>query len=1468
MFNLNRCAKVNVKLLAILILVTVAIASSLFAAREVRRSLLSKMDLEAGQAAFEKEDWATASKHFQRYLGRNPDDVEVLKKYAKARLSVRPLDTAAVGGTIAAYRRVVQLDPLDKLAYGKLAELYAGIGNFDELAYIARKRVDLDPNDLRAPLWLADALVRLHKTDEAKQTLTEFIKALDALAEKPAEYVRACMGMSQIVIAGNSSEARTKALEWLNTAVDQAPESVNAEALARRAKFYRETSDIPNMSQDDKLAAARKDLDTADASGTQDPRVRLLLGAEWMAHGQLDRAAAELKAAQSIPQKTLEEYFFDINDWTVVKFRFASELAIRNKTATEGASLADQTLATLKEARHRIPALPSAITLYIAANKVSDARRCLDEYLSAMHTQQEPAESRLQLAYLQALVAKAEQRPYVVIDVLQPVAVTDASRPELWQLLAEAFSQTDQTRRAVSARVKYLRIRPRDPEMTLQLAREYLKLQDYDRAFETARLAEPLDPTDIIIRLLRIEASMYRIAERSYSPAPSNLEALSAELAQLRKDHPDRVDIRVLQAVIAGYLQKPDEAERELKDAIEQCPEPLRAEMQLVRHYYMARRVDEALSTCRTACERHPELAEPWLSLAGLYVAKADYASARSALTQGRQSVVGQWEKRSLSIQLAMLELLYADRAAGIRLLSEIASQDKQEIYARSLLLGIREVREDQARAETLIGELRTAEGESGLFWRLYQASLLLSSDDWRSKQPQIADALQYCLNSDPEWSVPALLLAEMYEKLDDLKRAEDTCRQALTRNPAATDVADRLLLLLEKQGRFSETQQVLQQIQADARLSSAWRVRAALSAGDLSRAIDELKLRVSNNERDANSRIQLARLIYRQDVANADEAFKYLKEAEAIAPKSLTLTAVRASILRAQGQTQEARRILDDYVADSNDFNAYWMRAVYLAEEGDFERAEKDYKKLTTFEKGAAGYSLLASFYLNHKKLAEAAATLQEGSKAYPADMKLKRELMRVLFLGTTPEDRARAQEILASLEDRSPRDPELMKLRAVQMLQQPTPQSLETARAKLEDVIKLEPTAVDVHLILIRLAMQEADYLKARDFAIRAIGSNPDNQPLLLARASAELKLRNTPMAIELARLILRRDPGNSEAMGIVTEIKDRSFLEEARAMIETAAAANPADEKLLLSLARVLVALDMPATAIPRLETYCQTKEGSSSVAAAVTLADLYRLTGDMGKAGQKIEQAERIDPNSLAVIHARFLWLAAQKRFDELSRISSAYLSAKEQNPTTLTAAGAILAASDPMDLKKEALRLFERAVTLAPTLKEARLGLASTLYQTGDANRAVTVYQELLRQYPNDIRVLNDLAWILQEHTRGYDAALELANRGLASDPNEVHLLDTRGTILSKMPDRLADARNDFEKLARLSAPDTRQKATALLNLGRTCAKLNDPARAKQHLQDALEIDRKIGVFTPDERAEIANILGGSSAANR
>ena len=275
---------------------------------------------------------------------------------------------------------------------------------------------------------------------------------------------------------------------------------------------------------------------------------------------------------------------------------------------------------------------------------------------------------------------------------------------------------------------------------------------------------------------------------------------------------------------------------------------------------------------------------------------------------------------------------------------------------------------------------------------------------------------------------------------------------------------------------------------------------------------------------------------------------------------------------------------------------------------------------------------------------------------------------------------------------------------------------------------------------------------------------------------------------------------------------------------------------------------------------MEAYCQSEAGSRSVTALVTLADLYRLAGDLERAGQWIARAQRLDANHQAVVHARFLWLVSQQRWAELAHISTAYLSAQEQDPKTVVRAASTLLSLEPADLKKEGVRLFAHAVTLAPSSTEARLGLASGLYQTGDAQGAEKVYRQLLEQHPEDVRVLNDLAWILQEHAQRYADALELANKGLRLAPGDLHLLDTRGTILSNLPERLADAKTDFEELVRLSAADGRRQAKALLQLGRVCAKLGDLPQARRYLEGAMNLDRKAPVLTPEERSEISRMI--------
>lgn len=1518
----SRSAKVNVKVLVILIVVIVGLGVSLVVARQVRRNILSKRDLEAGTTAFEQGDETAAYKHFQEYLGRNPDDVEILKKYAQSRLLVRPLESPHVLQAIGAYRRVIQLDASDNESYEKLAMIYASIGNANELAYIAGRWLEHAPDDAKASLRLAEALVRMEDAKGAREVLEPLIGRLENDPKGTDDYVQACVQISAIEAAEEGPEAEANALNWLNKAL--ARSATSAPALVARARLYRLR---PAASEADAVAnrrLAHEDLLAAEEQGTDDPKVRLSLASEWMMLGEFDRADAGLAAADGMPEAVVCEHFLYPDDWILARALVGIELAIRKGTIDEGMERVQQALGSLEQKAHRFRILPLAIRLYVASGgeqSASQSAASLAEYEELLYARPDVASYRVELAYLRALVARAQGDLYAVIDALQPVAGAGTSDAELWRLLAEAFGRTDQPRRATDAIRRYLQLRPGDTAMLVQLAREYYRLQDWARAVEVARVVEERNPSDLGMKLLRLEASVQIAARPSESADVPRLLEIGKELAELGQnaENAKRADIHILQSVIGLHIAQaqtePDaragklaEVENGLKQAMEQSDQPLRIAMQLVRFYSQTEQTARAIEQAQAICAQQPPVAEPWVLLAGLEAENGDAATAIRTLEAAEKTVSGDRAKRAVALRRAVLELTQGDPATGIRLLGELAAGDPKEIRARTLLLETREVRQDPARVEELIGELEKAEGQSGLTWRYYRASTWLAGEQWRAQQQGIADLLQYCIDADPQWVGPPLLLAQLYEKLGDVKRAEDVCRQALARNPSATAIADRLMLLLERQDRVADAEAVRRQVEADPSVASAWNIRSALRTKDYSQAIDELRLRIANDDRDAESRILLARLLYWQ-TKDADQALAYLDEAEQVAPRSLVGTGVRAAILRAEGQDEQARKLLNEYVVDRDDFTAYLLRANYYAGQEQWDLAEADYKKLTTLEGGednrATGYALLSDFYSRRDRVAEAVQTLEEGLAAYPNSLTLRRMLMQTLFQRDEGQDREKALTMLSALEKEYPEDPDLIGMRISELLRAGDPTSVEAAKGKLEQLVRLQPTTVKAHLTLIEMAMRSGQYAAARDYAIRAAGANPRHPGLLAARSHAEALLKNAPMAIELARQALAADPNHASAIGTLIDIgleqSNETLLKEAIGMTQRIPDGDPNKEEavnaivskaiesrhaillgeaealieselgratsnrapLLLWRAQIAASQGTAAKAIPQLLAYCQSAEGQANLDAIVVLVDLYRISGDLDEAYAWIERAERIAPKSQAVLHARFLCMVVQQRYDELTQISSAYIECAEQNPALVIRAASVLRAMDSAALKKEGLKLFEHAVATWPTLLDARLGLASTLYQLGEMERAKQVYQELLEQHPQNAQVLNDLAWILQEHDRDYAAALQLANRGLDTeldDAHRRHLLDTRGTILSKMPGRFPDARADFEELVRLAAPGTPQRAKAQLNLARVCARLGDVDEAKKHIAGALEIDQAKSVFTPEERAEAKSLL--------
>ena len=127
----------KVKILLSTAVIAVLLLGGAYVGWKVRKGMVVRAAFTAGNAAYERGDWETARRMLGRYVSVHPEDVDVLFKYARAQLSVRPLPQGNVRQAMGAYRQLLRARPGDESAFRRLALLYETTGNLAELQYIA-----------------------------------------------------------------------------------------------------------------------------------------------------------------------------------------------------------------------------------------------------------------------------------------------------------------------------------------------------------------------------------------------------------------------------------------------------------------------------------------------------------------------------------------------------------------------------------------------------------------------------------------------------------------------------------------------------------------------------------------------------------------------------------------------------------------------------------------------------------------------------------------------------------------------------------------------------------------------------------------------------------------------------------------------------------------------------------------------------------------------------------------------------------------------------------------------------------------------------------------------------------------------------------------------------------------------------------------------------------------------------------
>jgi tetratricopeptide (TPR) repeat protein len=139
-----------------------------------------------------------------------------------------------------------------------------------------------------------------------------------------------------------------------------------------------------------------------------------------------------------------------------------------------------------------------------------------------------------------------------------------------------------------------------------------------------------------------------------------------------------------------------------------------------------------------------------------------------------------------------------------------------------------------------------------------------------------------------------------------------------------------------------------------------------------------------------------------------------------------------------------------------------------------------------------------------------------------------------------------------------------------------------------------------------------------------------------------------------------------------------------------------------------------------------------------------------------------------------------------------------------------------------------------------------------LLQTlGRQTESAELYRQILELNPDNVIVINNLAWIMCEEQKKFQEALALVQKGLAIAPQYMDLIDTRGVVYYRLG-QLEKAIADFTECLKLYLDTAPAKAAAHFHLARALTKLGQTAKAIEQLNRALDLhDQTKGLSAAD-----------------
>lgn len=628
-----------------------------------------------------------------------------------------------------------------------------------------------------------------------------------------------------------------------------------------------------------------------------------------------------------------------------------------------------------------------------------------------------------------------------------------------------------------------------------------------------------------------------------------------------------------------------------------------------------------------------------------------------------------------------------------------------------------------------------------------------------------------------------------------DLVKARIEFQNALQINPNLVPALTGLADIAERKAEWQQLFALLSKVAEldPKRLDTQLKLgKLLLAANQLDKALaaSDAALALAPDDLDARS-LRAALLFRLEDTKAAVALARQVLEKD---PKHLDALVVLASERLAAGDGEGAVTFLDQgLVNDERNVTLQLIRVQALERMARLETAEEALRKLMGFYPDNKAFrTILAQFYVLHKKTDQAEAVYRGTAQMHPKDNQAKLDVVR--FLNTTKGAPAAAAELERLVAEEAGNHELRLALAALRQ----TMGQRDVAAQLYRDVIARagqDDAALRARNALTADLLARGDKTAAQAMLADTLAQDARNEQALLFRAGIHMDEARLEDAVADLRTVLRDVPNSARAMALLGKVHElqgsRDLAQDQYA--RSFQAGKQVSPNFGMAYAEFLMRVGRARQAEDVLREVLGASPGH--VPALRLLAQAHLATGNMTAAQAVADEVAGMAGQAVAANQIRGAVFAARKNFDNsIAAYRKAYDAAPTEVQPMVALVRGYLAAGKP----REAVAFMDSVLKASPSNVAARVLLGQLHQQAGNTDAARDALEGALAQDPKAVPAYLGLVALRVQQGQLAEAEAVL-DRGLKAVPGNFEMRLSRAGVLEGM-NRIEDAIVQYEGL--------------------------------------------------------------------